>query len=296
MAVSTFFVITGFLSAGWIARIPALTDKLDLDTAQLGSLLLFIAIGSLVAFQIIGRLIERWGSGRTTLVFCAAYCLALSAIALAPNAITLAIGLFVYGFSFGATDVAMNAQGVTVEHASRRKIMGSLHGYFSLGALLGAGVSSGLAAIEMGLEPNLLAFTVLGLVATVWAYPGLLADAANEPQERESRFSLPPRSLWALGVIAFCGAVGEGSMADWSALYVHDELGASDGLAAVAFTAFSSTAVIGRFATDRMVARFGATRVVTLGAVIAASGLAAGLAVHTTTAAIMGFAGGRSAR
>jgi MFS family permease len=292
VTVSTYFVITGFLSAGWIARIPALTEKLDLDTAQLGSLLLFIAIGSIAAFQIIGRTIERWGSGRSTVVFCTAYCLALSAIALAPNSLTLAIGLFVYGFSFGATDVAMNAQGVTVERALRRKIMGSLHGYFSLGALVGAAVSSGLASLEIRIEPNLVAFTVLGLIATFWAYPGHLED---EPQvsalkEERSRFSLPPRPLWAMGVIAFCGAVGEGSMADWGALYVNDELGGSEGLAALAFTAFSTTAVIGRFATDWVVVKFGAARVVAIGAVIGAAGLVLGLLLHSIIGAIVGFA------
>src|SRR5680860_770170 len=112
-AVSTFFAVVGFISAGWIARIPALTGKLDLDTAQLGSLLLFIAIGSLLAFQFIGRLIERYGSDRTTYLFSLGYIAALVLMAVSPHPSSLAAALFVYGFGFGATDVAMNAQGVT---------------------------------------------------------------------------------------------------------------------------------------------------------------------------------------
>jgi fucose permease len=292
-AVSTYFAVVGFISASWIARIPALTAKLDLDTAQLGVLLLFIAIGSLLAFQFIGRLIERFGSDRTTYLFSLGYIAALVLMAVSPNAASLAAALFVYGFGFGATDVAMNAQGVTVEHRLKKPIMGSLHGFFSLGALIGAALSGVLAQLGVGLVPNLVAFSVLDLVLAVWANRGQIADEplppGTEPARKGLRFSLPPRVLWPLGAIAFCGAVGEGAMADWSALYVHYELGGSEGMAALAFAAFSTTMLIGRFAGDKIVSRFGPANVVQTGAIVSAIGLAAGLYLGTTESAVAGF-------
>jgi len=293
-AVSTIFALVGFISAGWIARIPAVTTKLDLDTAQLGGLLLFIAIGSLTAFQFIGRLIERHGSARTTFVFSLAYLAAFVVMALAPNPWILGAGLFGYGFGFGATDVAMNAQGVTVEKRIDRHIMGSLHGFFSLGALVGAAISAGLASMDVGLEANLLGFAAIGLATMAWANQGQIADEPEpELPAREgktSRFSLPPRALWPLGVLAFCGAVGEGSMADWGALYITDELGGGEGLAAFGFTMFSLTMLSGRFATDWAVARFGRDRLIRFGAIVAALGLAGGLVPSTTLAAVIGYA------
>lgn len=293
-AVSTFFAVVGFISAGWIARIPALTDKLDLDTAQLGTILLFIAIGSLLAFQFIGRLIERYGSDRTTFLFSLAYIAALVLLAISPSPAVLAGTLFLYGFGFGSTDVAMNAQGVTVEHRLKKPIMGSLHGYFSLGALLGGAISAVFAQFDIGLEANLLAFAVLGLGLVVWANRGQIKDepipADDTPKKKGLRFSLPPRSLWPLGVIAFCGAVGEGAMADWGALYIHDELGGTEGVAAFGFTVFSFTMLVGRFAGDKIVAVFGPGVVVRVGAIVSAIGLTAGLLVGTTSAAIAGFA------
>lgn len=293
-AVSTFFAVVGFISAGWIARIPALTDKLDLDTAQLGTILLFIAIGSLLAFQFIGRLIERYGSDRTTFLFSLGFIAALVLMALSPSPAVLATTLFLYGFGFGATDVAMNAQGVTVEHRLKKPIMGSLHGYFSLGALLGGAISAIFAQFDIGLEANLLAFAVIGFLLVSWANTGQIKDepipADETPQKKGLRFSLPPRVLWPLGVIAFCGAVGEGAMADWGALYVHDELGGTEGVAAFGFTVFSFTMLVGRFAGDRIVARFSPGLVVRTGAIVSAIGLTAGLLVGTTSAAIAGFA------
>ena len=292
-AVSTFFAVVGFISAGWIARIPALTDKLDLDTAQLGSLLLFIAIGSILAFQFIGRLIERYGSDRTTFLFSLGFVTALVLLALSPSAVVLAATLFLYGFTFGSTDVAMNAQGVTVEHQLRKPIMGSLHGYFSLGALLGGAISAVFAQFGIGLEANLLVFAVLGFVLVAWANAGQIKDEpipADDAPKKGLRFSLPPRVLWPLGVIAFCGAVGEGAMADWGALYVHNELGGTEGVAAFGFTIFSLTMLVGRFAGDKIVARFGPGVVVRIGAIVSAIGLTVGLLLGTTTSAIAGFA------
>lgn len=293
VAVSTFFAIAGFISASWIARIPAAARKLDLDTAQLGSLLLFIAIGSLVAFQFVGRIIESQGSARTALFAGSGFVVGLSLLALSPRPAVLAGALFLYGIGFGGVDVAMNAQGVVVERRLRKPIMGSLHGYFSLGALVGAALSGLIAEAGIGLIPHFLAFSAVGLGAIFWANRGQIAeDPAPEQHEtapKAARFALPPRALWSLGVIAFCGALGEGSMADWSALYVHDELGASEGVAAFVFTAFSTTMLIGRFAGDRIVAHVGPVRAVRAGGIIASIGMLLGLLPGTVAAAALGF-------
>lgn len=294
VAVSTFFAISGFISATWIARIPAAAIKLDLDTAQLGSLLLFIAIGSLLAFQFVGRVIELQGSAWTATMTGSGFVVGLSLLALSPHPAVLALALFLYGIGFGGVDVAMNAQGVVVERRLHKPIMGSLHGFFSLGALVGAALSGLVAEAGIRLVPHFLAFSAIGLGLTRWANRGQIADdpvpERDATQPKPPRFALPPRALWSLGVIAFCAALGEGSMADWSALYVHDELGGSEGVAAFVFTAFSTTMLIGRFAGDRIVARFGAVRSVRTGSVIVSIGMLAGLLPGTVAAAAIGFA------
>ncbi|MGN6486076.1 MAG: MFS transporter [Thermomicrobiales bacterium] len=282
IAVSTYFVLTGFISASWIARIPAAANALDLSTASLGTLLLFVGVGSILAFQIVGRLIERFGSARVATGFGLVFSVSLSGLALAPVPIALGAALFVYGFTFGATDVAMNAQGVEVEKRFHKTIMGSLHGFFSLGALAGAAISAGIASLGIGLVPHFLAFSVLGVLTVLWANRGQIPDASAAPGEevapkRGPRFALPPKSLQVLGVIAFCGALGEGAMADWSALFIHDELGGSEGVAAFGFAAFSTTMLIGRFTGDRVIERFGRVPVMRVAGVVATLGMLAAL-------------------
>ena len=98
------------------------------------------------------------------------------------------------------------------------------------------------------------------------------------------------RVIWVLGLLALCGQVGEGSAGDWSAVYLHVDLGTSAGAAAVALGAFSVTMAAGRVAGDRLAARFGPVRLVRGSGLVAGLGLAGGLLVGTPAAAIAGFA------
>ena len=104
----------------------------------------------------------------------------------------------------------------------------------------------------------------------------------------------PPRNplqlIWILGLVALCGQVGEGSAGDWSAVYLHVNLGSSAAVAAVALGAFSVTMAAGRVAGDRLAARFGPVRLVRASGLVAGLGLAVGLLVGTPAAAIAGFA------
>jgi MFS family permease len=96
--------------------------------------------------------------------------------------------------------------------------------------------------------------------------------------------------IWILGLVALCGQVGEGSAGDWSAVYLHVNLGSSAAVAAVALGAFSVTMAAGRVAGDRLAARFGPVRLVRASGLVAGLGLAAGLLVGTPAAAVAGFA------
>jgi MFS family permease len=93
-----------------------------------------------------------------------------------------------------------------------------------------------------------------------------------------------------LGLLALCGQVGEGSAGDWSAVYLHVNLGTTPGLAATALGAFSVTMAAGRLAGDRLAARFGPVRLVRASGLVAGLGLAAGLLAGSPAAAIAGFA------
>ena len=93
-----------------------------------------------------------------------------------------------------------------------------------------------------------------------------------------------------LGLLALCCLLSEGAAGSWSAVYLRDNLGTSAGFAALGYAAFSVMMAVGRICGDRLVARFGPSRLVRACGVVAAVGLAAGLISGDPAGALIGFA------
>jgi MFS family permease len=290
LGVSLFFGINGFLGANWVSRIPAVVRKLEIGMDTLGTVLLLFAVGAIIAFPICGRSTSTRGSALVTTFFGLFFCVTVPMLAFSPNVWWLALSLTLYGLANGGVDVAMNAQGVEIELATGRKIMGSLHGFYSLGGLLGAGTGALAAWLDTSLEWHFTTLSVLGFGILAWAATGLIQDRTREGTKPESGgFVIPPRILWPLGIIAFCSALGEGAMADWSALYLHEHLGSRESVAAIGFFVFSLTMLTGRFLGDGIVAKFGPVTVIRTCAIIATAGLLFGIAVDEIWSALIGF-------
>jgi MFS family permease len=196
--------------------------------------------------------------------------------------------LVVFGAFNGALDVAMNAQAVEVQRRYGRSIMSAFHGCFSLGGLLGAGIAGLL--LKLGVEPlqHALAMALLGVVTAAIAASSLL-PSPQSVAAREPVFVRPTGVLLPLGLLAFCGLLIEGAMADWSAVYLADEHGASLDVAASGYAVFSLTMAAGRFAGDRLIDRFGVVRVLRTCAVLATAGLVLTV-VAGQAGALLGFA------
>ena len=291
LAVTTLFLMAGLLAGTWFSRIPAVTGNLDLDVGQIGLLLLFFSLGALVVFQMIGRVIGRFGSHRVAHVAGFGFAGAIALVALAPNAASFALALFLSGFSFGGLNVALNAQGVAVERLLGRPIMNMLHGWFTTGMLVGSLIGGGAVAVGLDPVPHFAGMAVVAVAIAGVAGPRLQPDAAAPSRESAHRRTrLLPRTLWPLAILAFCASVTEGAMYDWCALYIHEQLGASEGTGAVAFAIFSLAVLAGRFGGDRAVVRLGSVGVVRAGSALAGAGVAAGLAAGTVPTGMIGFA------
>jgi fucose permease len=90
--------------------------------------------------------------------------------------------------------------------------------------------------------------------------------------------------------MAFAVLLCEGAAADWSAVYLLNNLSAGPELAAAGFGAFCLAMAVGRLCGDRLVHRFGPVAVVRSSAALAAVGLGAGLLIAHPFAGIAGFA------
>lgn len=287
--VAAAFAFNGLLLGIWAARIPAMVERHGLSESQLGLLLLFMGMGALVSFPLAGRLADSLGAVRLTRWVATAYVFTLVFVALAPSPAWLAAALFVFGMSHGSMDVVMNSWATEVEKHMRRSVMSSFHAMWSLGA--GAGAATGFVATSLGWSVP-LHFIAGSLLSGAILLPFLTIDWVSETRERTAGapvFALPRGALVLVGIIALAAAMGEGAIADWSAVYLKDVVGSSEAQATLGYTVFSVTMVAMRLVVDRLVMRLGPVAMARLSGVLAAAGMIVVIGIPGLSTALAGF-------
>jgi MFS family permease len=286
-AVTTLFFLNGVVFSSFFARLPAIKDALGASDGQLGLALFLATAGLVVAQPLAGWMIARGGVVAVAVPATVVYAAGLPLAAQASSIETLAAVLFAMGLANGVLDVAINVMGVEVERSRARRMLSSMHAAFSFGVMTGAGGGALAAAAEVGPETHLAIVAVVVALVAVLAFAGLPRGGTLDGGPA---FARPSRALLALGAAAFCVLLAEGSVTDWSAVFLNDQAGASEALAAVGLTAFSLLMAFGRLAGDGLAERFGAAAVVRTGAILAAGGLGLALATSAPGPGIAGFA------
>ena len=278
LAIALIFFSRGFVQGSWYPRIPGVVDRLDISSSELGFIWFSLALFNMIAFSIAAKIIARFGTATTHLIFAAPYPLAFIAAGLAPNIPLFWLSMCVFGLLNGGYDISCSVQGGIVERATKRPLVSALYGYFSLGALSGSFLSGFIAQAGV---PMQLQFTVIGVIAIPASFllrTALLPDE-NHPTRpttttaKRRRFSLPPKVLLPLGITIICVAFGEETINNWVALYMRSDLGSDPAIAGFAYTAFAIATFTGRILGDRIISRIGVDRVISAGATLVGAGL-----------------------
>src|SRR5262249_6230251 len=177
-----------------------------------------------------------WGSA--TVMVPAVVCDALLLVtpALAGTLAGLALCLVAFGAVHGTLNVAMNVNAVEVQAAYRRPIISSCHAVYSVGGFLGAAVGASFAHAGLGAGAT-FAWVAAGVLVVAAVDRLLLPHALRARPEPDpstasaatTRGAARPSSVLLLGVLVFCCLIGEGAAADWSTVYLRDNLGAPEG-------------------------------------------------------------------
>ncbi|MFC3691003.1 MFS transporter [Chenggangzhangella methanolivorans] len=272
LATLALFFVCGAALGVWAAHIPLLKSGLALDDSTLGLVMLAMGIGAVVAMPCSGALIHRFGAVAVSIASGLAIAVALALPPHMPDPVTLGLSAFLLGLSLGGIDIAMNAHAAAVEKAFGRPIMSSIHAFFSIGGLFGAAGAAGLVGLAVGAKLGMGAGgAVVALI--VLAAARFLAFEDRPETEGGHGLRLPSRAVLLLGLLTVCSFLCEGAMMEWSALFLRDVAGASLGLAAAGYAAFSATMTIGRLLGDRFVEALGPARAVQLSGAVAAVSL-----------------------
>ena len=280
------FFMAGFGLSVWAPLVPYVRERIEMTDAVFGLLLLCIGVGSLTWMPLSGVLVSRWGIRPVQLCSVVLLALALAGMALTDSMLLLALSLFCFGGSLGVNDVIMNIQAVLVETAVGRRLMSNFHGMYSLGAISGALLLTGL--LTLGLAPEIGSFLMIGLI--VAANLGLARGfLPNRAPGGGFAFVRPTGVVLLVGLMCFVVYLAEGAVLDWSALYLTGEKGLEVAKGGLGYAAFALMVTIARFAGGPLVNALGTARVIAFGGLLAAFGIGLSLAAEHWAVALIGY-------
>ncbi|GIM95287.1 MFS transporter [Paractinoplanes toevensis] len=290
--VYTAFILMGFASASWAARIPQVRDELELSPSRLGLVLLAIAAGSIVSLVLAGQIVAHFGSRRTVTAMAGLLGLSLSGVAIGYQfgVVPVVIALFFAGFANGGWDVAMNVQGTVVERHLGRAIMPRFHAGYSIGTVAGALIGAGAVALHLSVTVHLMISAILVAIIVMLAVQAFVAD---EPEDLEPPVPIdpvhaaPPASRVAralatwreprtvlIGLFVLAFAFTEGAGLDWISIAMIDGYGVPATVGTLAFATFLAAMTIGRWFGPGWLDRYGRVPVVRALAGVSLVGLA----------------------
>jgi MFS family permease len=295
IAVTATFMAHALLFASWTAHIPQIKSQLYLSDASLGTALLGAPMGSVAAMAVSGWLLPRVGSHRMIQITIVGYAASGISVGLANSVAELFGALALWGLFQGSLDVAMNTQAVTVEKAVGRPIMSRLHGMWSVGGFSGALLGAAAVSLGIGLIAQLAALGVIAVIVagslSFFLLPDQGAPAGSDQGgvRASAALRLSPVVV-ILGGVAFASMLCEGAAADWSANYLHNELGTGVGFAGLGYAAYTLAMVAMRLSGTALQRKFASRTLLPALALISAAGLGIALAWAQPVVALIGFA------
>jgi len=280
------FLISGLGMGAWAPLVPYARERAQIHEGQLGVLLLCLGLGSMTMMPVAAWLAARIGCRRTMLLACSVVAVSLVFLASLSSFGLLMAFLVLFGAGIGSADVTMNLQGVMVERALGRSLMPGFHGLFSLGSILSAaGIS---AALWLGASPlqAILCLLLAALCLLLGFQRHMLASGEGAGGPILVRPSGPVLLLGALCFIAF---LVEGSMLDWSAVFLAQVRHVELSQAGLGYALFSVTMALGRLNGERVLRRLGERRLLLAGAFLAMAGMLLAVCLEHRGFALAGF-------
>lgn len=280
-ALFMFFFLPGLLMASWATRTPAIRDILSVSTAEMGAVLFGLSIGSMSGILCSAWLVKRFGTRKVirTTMTCAVGGMVILSVALwCASPLIFALGLAVFGASFGAAEVAINVEGAAVERELNKTVLPMMHGFYSFGTLAGAGV--GMALTALSVPPNIhiilaAAVAIAPIFTAIRAIPDGTGKNASEDAHLQEK-GLPfyrDIQLLLIGVVVLAMAFAEGSANDWLPLLMVDGHGFSPTSGSLIYAGFTLGMTVGRFTGGWFIDRYSRVTVVRASALMGALGI-----------------------
>jgi fucose permease len=284
ISVSTTFLARGFIFATWISRGPEVKELLRLNNAQMGLFTMLSALGGLLIILYSGRIASRYGSRNVSVISFSVMAISFLLLGLAIQGNLLgpaALLLLIFGAPIAMIDFTGNLEANALNQNAAKSRMQSIHSAYSVGMLVGSGLSSLLIGFGTSLATH---FTFIALVMGASAIiasaqiPDHGHHAKAESKEEIAHAKYMRKAVWTerrsllITLVGFSFILSEMAAGTWAPIALTDA-GYSNSAGAIAITAFWVAILLGRLSGDAMINRFGRVRSVQISLFVTIAGV-----------------------
>jgi len=286
VACRVAFFLSGVSMGAWAPLVPFARERAGIGDGQLGLLLLCLGSGSMCMMPFVAKLVSRIGCRAAMYTAIIGATLCLLALSVVSEFSMLVLFLLLFGAFVGTADVTMNLQGSLVERGMKRTMMSGFHGLFSVGNIFSALVISSL--LWIGLSPTqavvILGILVVALLFTAGRHMLSYGEGAGSPM-----FTKPTRFVLLVGILCLIAFLVEGSMLDWSAVFLNTVRGVDISQAGIGYALFSVTMAIGRLSGDWLVPKLSERVVLVGGSCLGLFGMLLAIVIDNQVITLIGF-------
>lgn len=291
LAVSAAYAAQGLGYAVVVTSLPALKARQDVDDTVVSMLVLGVALAAAAGSVLANLVAVRFGSRAALALGLVIQAVALPVIAVPTPFAGFAAAFAVFGIGLGCVDAAAAMQGVAVQRAYGRHLLGGFFAAATAAAIAGALLVSLVAASALAAGIALTCAAVIALGAgIVVARTGLRETPVDEALPRAERARLPRAGIWVFGLVVLAVFVADSAVSTWSTVYLQDDLAALAWIAPLGYAAYQAVVLVTRLVTDRLVTAIGRRRLVAIAASVSALGCAIVAFIPVPGAALAGFA------
>lgn len=284
--LSVFFFLSGFAFASWASRIPTIKSDFNYNEAELGTILLFMPLSSLLGLPFSGWLVSKYDSRIPLTGGFLLLSIATVSIGLASSTPWLIASISLLSFSFRILNISLNTQALHLQKKFERKINGAFHGVWSTGGIAGVGFSTVLVALDVRMNVHLGIVALMTFIITLYGQRFLLR---NDRATSGNKLNLgkPDPYIVYLGLMVFFAAICEGGMFDWSGVFFREVVNVE--VFTWGYLFFMITMALSRFASDKVVESIGMPRTYAVSALLIFAGIILPVILPTFWPSLIGF-------
>lgn len=286
ISLSIYFLLSGICFSSWASRIPTIKDNFNFSDEHLGNMLMIMPISAIIGIPLSGWLVAKYDSRIPQQFGFILLALSLLFIGFATSLLVLIFALFLFAVSLRILNISINTQSIVLQEKFEKRIVGSFHGLWSIGGLLGVLFTTLMLQLNISIQAHFLMIAIFTFITIFIAYPYLLK---NDKAIGGNKFRLekPNKYIMLLGLMLFFAAICEGGMYDWNGVYFRDVV--KEEVFTYGYVLFMVCMSIYRLTIDKLIDYFGMEKLYFLSAILIMIGVAIAILFPQFWPALIGF-------